>query len=347
MDRCTKLIDLMDKLQLEAVLVTDRKNVSYFSGFCGSAGYLFVTREARFLVTDFRYTQQAAAQAKDFEVRDSADFKLSDAIDTSVPTGFENKSVTYDEYCRFSEVFGDLKPLDNELVKLRSVKDKNEVSCIQAAAEIADKAFLHITDYMRPGITEAEVALELEMYMRKNGADGLSFDSIIASGANGAMPHAHPGSKRLENGEFVVMDYGCVVGGYCSDMTRTVAIGDVSRRHTDVYNDVLEVQQKCLEMAGKGVRCCDIHSYSSDVLNGKYPGCYGHGLGHGVGLYIHELPNLNSKSDYILTPGNIITVEPGVYINGFCGVRIEDLVLITDTGIQILSKSTKELIKIQ
>ena len=346
MDRCEKLMPLLKEKGLDGVLITDRKNVAYFSGFYGSSGYLLVTEHMRVLVTDFRYTYQASIQAKEFEIRDSADTKPGDIINTSLAIGFENKSLTYDEYCRYSEIFANLHPLDDELVKLRSVKDEYEISHISQAADIADKAFSHIIGYMKPGMTEVEIALELEFFMRKNGAQALSFDSIIASGANGAMPHATPGNKKICNGEFVVMDFGCMFEGYCSDMTRTVAVGEVSDRHIEVYNDVLSVQQKCLDMLSVGVKCRDVHMYSWDTLNGKYNGCYGHGLGHGVGLAVHELPNLNSRSEYELVEGNVVTVEPGVYINDFCGVRIEDLVLITDKGIQILSKSTKELIKI-
>lgn len=346
MDRCRKLMPLLKEKGLDGLLITDRKNVAYFSGFCGSAGYLIVTEHMRVLVTDFRYTYQAQQQATEFEIRDSADTKPGDIINTSLAIGFENKSLTYDEYCRYSKVFANLYPIDDELVKLRSVKDEYEISRISYAAGIADKAFSHIVDFMKPDMTEAEIALELEFYMRRNGAEGLSFDSIIASGTNGAMPHATPGGKKICNGELVVMDFGCIVDGYCSDMTRTVAVGDVSERHIQVYDDVLAVQQKCLEMLAPGVNCRDVHMYSWDVLNGKYNDCFGHGLGHGVGLEVHELPNLNRKSGFVLAPGNVVTVEPGVYINDFCGVRIEDLVLITDSGIQILSKSTKELIKI-
>lgn len=346
MDRCEKLIPLLREKGLDGLLITDRKNVAYFSGFSGSSGYLLITEHMRVLVTDFRYTHQASIQTKEFEIRDSAGTKPGDIINTSLAIGFENKSIGYDEYCRYSDVFANLRPLDDELVKLRSVKDDYEISRISQAAEIADKAFSHIITYMKPGMTEAEVALELEFYMRKNGAEKLSFDSIIASGANGAMPHATPGQKKICDGELVVMDFGCMVDGYCSDMTRTVAIGEVSDRHIEVYNDVLAVQEKCLGMLSPGVNCRDVHMYSWETLNGKYKDCYGHGLGHGVGLEVHELPNLNSRSGFSLVPGNVVTVEPGVYINDFCGVRIEDLVLITDSGIRILSKSTKELIKI-
>ncbi len=346
MDRCQKLMPLLKKKGLDGVLITDRNNVAYFSGFCASSGYLLITEHMRVLVTDFRYTHQANVQAKDFEIRDSADTKPGDIINTSLAIGFENKCVTYDQYCRYSSVFANLQPLDDELVKLRSVKDDYEISCISQGADIADRAFHHIIGYMKPGMTEEQIALELEFYMRKNGAQRLSFDSIIASGANGAMPHATPGDKKICNGEFVVMDFGCVVDGYCSDMTRTVAVGQVSDRHIEIYNDVLAVQEKCLKMLAPGVSCKDVHMYSHQTLNGKYKGCYGHGLGHGVGLEVHELPNLNCASPSTLCSGNVVTVEPGVYISDFCGVRIEDLVLITDSGMQILSKSTKELIKI-
>ena len=311
MDRCQKLMPLLKEKGLDGLLITDRKNVAYFSGFCGSSGYLLITEHMRVLVTDFRYTYQAQQQAKDFEVRDCADTKPGDIINTSLAIGFENKSLTYDEYCRYSGVFANLYPLDDELVKIRSVKDEYEISCITRAAKIADNAFGYIVDYIKPGMTETEIALELEFYMRRNGAEALSFDSIIASGVNGAMPHATPGNKKICNGEFVVMDFGCVVDGYCSDMTRTIAIGEVSQRHTEVYNDVLTVQQKCLDMLTVGARCKDVHIYAWETLNGKYKDCFGHGLGHGVGLEVHELPNLNSRSEYILAPGNVITVEPG------------------------------------
>jgi Xaa-Pro aminopeptidase len=199
---------------------------------------------------------------------------------------------------------------------------------------------------MKEGMTEYEVSFELEMYMRKQGASSVSFESIVASGENGAMPHARPGKRKLASGDLVVMDFGCVYNGYSSDMTRTVAVGDIDKQKLDVYNSVLSVQKECVKMSVPGAYCKDIHNYSFFKLDGLYKDCYGHGLGHGVGLEVHELPNLGPKSEYILTPGNVITVEPGVYIDGFCGVRIEDLVLITENGNEILSKSTKELIKI-
>lgn len=346
MDRSHNLYDIMLKKGMDAIIVTERKNVLYFSGFSGSNGYIVATKKHKILVTDSRYTVQARLQCPSFTIKDITDFNINSVVSSDAKTGFENKSISYTQYVNFANKLGNLVPLDNLLVEVRSIKDHTEIQKISQAAQIADMAFSHIIEYMHEGMTEAEVSFELEMFMRKNGASSVSFESIIASGENGAMPHARPCNRKLTRSDFVVMDFGCVFEGYCSDMTRTVAVGDIDARKLEVYNTVLSVQKKCVEMAIPGAKCSDIHNYSSNVLNGKYSGCYGHGLGHGVGTEVHELPNLNPKSEYVLIPGNIITVEPGVYIDGFCGVRIEDLVLITDNGNKILSNSTKELLKI-
>ena len=347
MDRAYKLLPLLSELELDAILVTDRKNVLYFSGFSGSNGYLLITKTQKILVTDFRYTVQSKMQSPEFHIAEIKDFKIEEVLKAESRVGFENKTISYSEYCLFSDKIKNMVAVDFALAEIRSIKDHKEIENISYAAQISDKAFSHMLDFIHVGMTEYEVAFELEMHLRSLGASALSFESIIASGENGAMPHARPGSRRLTNGDLVVMDFGCVYNGYCSDMTRTIAIGDISQQKLDVYNTVLKVQKECLAMAKPGAKCCDIHNHSFNELDSIYKGCYGHGLGHGVGLEIHELPNLNPRSDYILEKGNIITVEPGVYIDGLCGVRIEDLVLITDNGCEILSNSAKELIKIQ
>ncbi len=347
MDRAHKLLLLLSELGLDAILVTDRKNVLYFSGFSGSNGYLVVTKTQKILVTDSRYTTQSKIQAPEFQIEDMRDFKIENFLGDKEKVGFENKTILYCEYCSFGSKIKQLVPLDFALTQIRSIKDDEEIKNISYAAQIADKAFLHMTDFIRKGMTELEAAFELEMYMRSLGASSVSFESIIASGKNGAMPHAQPSHKKMQNGDLVVMDFGCVYNGYCSDMTRTIAIGDVSQQQLDVYNTVLKVQKECINMAKPGAKCSDIHNHSFKSLDSVYKNCYGHGLGHGVGLEIHELPNLNPKSDYVLQKGNVITIEPGVYIEDLCGVRIEDLVVITDDGCKILSNSTKELIKIK
>lgn len=347
MNRCEKLYKEMEAAGLDALIITDRANVCYFSGFSGSAGYLVITGAKKMLITDFRYMEQAQLQAKGFDIINITDFDISDYITDAMKTGFENASIMYSDYIRFAGKVKNLVSVDTMLTDIRALKDEYEISCIEKAAHIADMAFDHIVSYIREGMTERQVALELEMFMKQNGADGLSFDTIVAAGERGSLPHAEPGEGRICRGDLVVMDYGCKVGGYCSDMTRTVAMGDIDSKKLEVYNAVKKVQQECLEMVHPGAVCKEIHDYSSEVLNGLYRDCYGHGLGHGVGLEIHERPNLNTRNTGILVPGNIITVEPGVYISGLCGVRIEDLVLVTDDGYRILSKSTKELVKIQ
>lgn len=345
-NRCLKLLSAMEDLSIDAFLITDTVNLRYFTGFTGSAGYALFGKNHSLLVTDFRYTEQAREQAKDFCVYDVSNFDLSSFVDDKMQVGFENNSISYLDYSHFSKNIKNLVNGDNVLEDIRSIKDAQEISLIQKAAHITDMAFEHILSYIKCGITEADIATELEFFMRRNGADALSFEPIVATGKRGAMPHARPGDTVIQNGDLIVLDYGCMCGGYCSDMTRTVAVGDISDFHLEVYETVKKVQAECLSMVKPGAKCSDIHNYSYKVLNDKYKGCYGHGLGHGVGLKIHESPSLNSRCDKILSPGNIVTVEPGVYITGECGVRIEDLVLITEGGCSILSKSTKELVKI-
>ncbi len=346
MDRSHKLLPLFNQLTLDAILVTDRKNVLYFSGFSGSNGYLVVTKTQKILVTDFRYISQAKMQCPQFEVQQMPDFKIQNVLGSNLRVGFENKTILYTQYCSFLSEIKQLVPVDFALTQIRSIKDDDEIKNISYAAQIADKAFLHMTQFIHEGMTELEAAFELEMYMRSHGASSVSFESIVASGKNAAMPHANPTHNKFKNGDLVVLDFGCVYNGYCSDMTRTVAIGDVSQQKLDVYNTVLSVQKECLSMAVEGAKCSDIHNHSFNRLDSIYKGCYGHGLGHGVGLEVHELPNVSRNSDYVLKKGNVITIEPGVYIENVCGVRIEDLVVITDSECQILSNSTKELIKI-
>lgn len=344
--RCDKLLKKMSEKGIDTMLITDMTNVRYFSGFTGSDGYVFVSSDTMLVVTDSRYTEQAALQAEGFTVKDIVDFDIASVVSDNAKVGFENGTISYAAYGRFAEKIKNLVPTGTLLTDIRSVKEAEETECIARAASIADAVFEHIIEYMHPGMSERQAAFELEMFMRTHGADGLSFDTIVAAGEHGSMPHAEPSDRLIENGDLVVMDYGCTYKGYCSDMTRTVAVGDVSDDKLAVYDLVKKVQSECLDMIKPGAVCSDIHKYSWEKLNSAYPGCYGHGLGHGVGLEIHERPTLSTRCDVCLEPGHIVTVEPGLYIAGKCGVRIEDLVLVTKEGYRILSKSTKELVKI-
>ncbi len=344
MTRTEKLKILMNKKGYNALLVTDRKNVYYYSSFFATAGYLLITAEKNILVTDFRYLEQAVCQAKEYTVCDVKDFDITKFVSDNDVVGFENESIVYSEYEFFSKKIKNLKPVDKLFMVQRGIKEQSEAENIKKAVEISDMAFEHILKYIKPGVAEKDVALEIEFFMRKQGAEGLSFDTIVATGGRGSMPHAAPTDTKIKNGDFVVMDFGCLYNGYCSDMTRTVAVGDADKKSIDVYNTVLNAQTAALNAIRAGVCASDVHKISEDIINEKYPGTFGHSLGHGVGLDIHEYPNLSPKNPLPLSAGNIVTVEPGIYIPSFIGVRIEDMGMVTDNGFDDFTKSPKELI---
>lgn len=344
MERIKRFRMALAEKKLDSALVTGRENVRYLSGFTGTAGYLLITEQAQYLVTDFRYLEQAAQQAQGFTIKNAPEFDLKAAAKGCHNTGFEDLSLSYALYARYREHLKKMSPMGRMLTYLRSIKDENEIHCIRRAAEIADQAFSHIVTFMKAGMSELEVALELEFYMRKSGASGLSFDTIVASGARGSLPHGAPTEKLLEPGELVVMDFGCVVDGYCSDMTRTVGIGDVPADQRLVYDTVLRAQLRVLECICAGENCARLHRIAADIIDEAYPGSFGHALGHGVGLEIHEEPTLSPKSDYPLPSGSVVTVEPGAYLPGVCGVRIEDLLVVRADGVENLTHSPKELL---
>ena len=315
----------------------------YYSGFYNGEGYVVISRGSCYVVTDFRYTEYAEEVCKGFEICDISKHKPSDFVSDG-KVGFEDKSISYSEYVRFSECINDFVPLGNIALLPREVKDLNEIANIKKAVEIADGAFSHICRYIRRGITEKEVAAEIDCFMKKNGAEGSSFSTIVAAGERGSLPHAHPSDRKLESGDLVVMDYGCIVGGYCSDMTRTVAVGDISDECEKVYNKVLYAQKEALSRLKAGVSGKYVDAVAREILDSTYPGAFGHSLGHSVGLDIHENPNLSPRNENAVCEGNVITVEPGVYLPGKCGVRIEDLTIVTENGCEILTKSPKNLI---
>ena len=219
---------------------------------------------------------------------------------------------------------------------------------MRQAAAIADKGFLHVLDIVKPGMTEKELALELEFFMRKQGASGLSFTTIVASGIRSSMPHGVASDKVIEKNDMLTLDFGCMYNGYCSDMTRTFVVGTADERQKELYNIVLETQLKVLEAIKPGAHCKEIDALSREIIGGYgYGEFYGHGLGHGVGLEIHELPVLNGTSEFVLEENMVVTDEPGIYLPDFGGVRIEDTVLVTKDGYDLISRSTKEFIEIK
>lgn len=351
-----KAYDVMNEKGADALLVSDGANMRYLSGFRGATGYLYISNARRVLATDSRYTTMAKAEAPDFEVielRTGETYaqllnRLMEA-DNAEKVAFEDAYLLYADYQKLQEgCAGRLTvPLGESLDLLRCVKADWEIERLAKAEEIGDQAFAHILGVLKPGMTELSVAAELEYFMKTHGAENLSFETIVASGANSSMPHAMPSGKKLEKGDFVTMDFGCVYEGYCSDMTRTVVIGKADEKQKEIYRIVLEAQLAGLEACKSGVRGCDADKAARDVIaKAGYGDYFGHGLGHSVGLYIHEEPRLSPRCETALLPNMLQTVEPGIYLPGFGGVRIEDMVVVTKDGCRNLTHSPKELIEL-
>lgn len=336
----------------EAILIVKPENRYYLSGFTGSFGYvLFLKNEKRF-ITDFRYDSQARNQCLNFEIcMVNKEYTIFEYLkDQNLDTLYIEKSgVTVDFLEKLQSVssISKFKNIDENIGMKRIVKTDSEVSLIKKAQSFADKAFDHILGFIEPGISEKEIAAELEYIMAKNGASGKSFNTIVASGLRSSMPHGVASDKLVESGDFITMDFGCVYNGYCSDMTRTVVLGKASEEQRKIYNIVLEAQMKAFDKIRPGVRCSEIDDIARSIIDVYgYKENFGHGLGHGVGVEIHEAPTLSKVSDDVLKSGMIITNEPGIYIKDFGGVRIEDLIHVTDNGYEILSKSPKDLIEL-
>lgn len=351
-NRLKRLREKLKDKDVDAVLVTKRENYIYFSGFTGSFAYLVITQNDACLITDFRYTEQASQQAPLYEIiqyNQSLLAAISDVIQAKgiEKLGFEDDYIAYKKYNELHNQIGvkHLIPFQNVLEGLRMKKDKDELERIKKAVEIADDAFCHILKFLKPGIKEYEVSSELEYYMKKNGAKGASFDTIVASGQRSSLPHGVASGKTIEYGDAVTLDYGAIYEDYCSDMTRTVFIGSISKELKNIYNIVLEAQKSALEGAKRGCLGREVDMIARDIIkrNG-YGDNFGHGLGHGVGIEIHEEPRLSQKGDIKLDNGMVVTVEPGIYVNNLGGVRIEDMIVINDDKPIILTASTKEII---
>lgn len=338
-------------VQLAALLISKPTNIRYLSGFTGSNGVLLLTKKANYLVTDFRYLDQAAEEAPHFttirqgESLAAAIYELAQEHRLQ-RIGVEKEVVTLAFYEELKRHLSDLElvAIADPCAQIRRVKTPAEIDKLRKAIEIADRAFLHMRDFLQPGQTEQEVALELEFFMRRLGAEKTSFTTIVASGWRSALPHGTASGKTLAPGELVVMDYGAVYGGYCSDLTRTLILGQPDTRQQEVYQLVLQAQEKALNNIGPGMTAREADALARRVIaEGGHEKDFGHGLGHGVGLDIHEGPRLSPRDETVLEPGMVVTVEPGVYISGWGGVRIEDIVLITSGGCEVLTRSPKRL----
>ncbi len=340
--------DILKQKNLEAIIVTSPENLYYFSGFTGGEGLLVFTPEKKYIIVDGRYTIQAKEQTKDFEVIQYSVLPYKIIADMGFDKiGFEDKTISYNSFKMMSNAMPavTLMGVSDELNEYRKVKSDEECKTIRRAEQIGDMAFEYILPFIKPGITEREIALELEYFMKKQGASALSFDTIVAVGERSALPHANLTDKRVEEGKVVLMDYGCVYNGYCSDMTRTVAVGYADDKTKNIYDTVLKAQLSAIDAIKAAVPNKDVDKVARDIIaDAGYGETFTHSLGHGVGLEVHEQPNLSPRSEDALKTGNIVTVEPGIYIEGFCGVRIEDLVLVTEDGCENFTHSSKDFI---
>lgn len=338
-----------------AALIMSEENICYFTSFHSSNGYLIVTGEKAYFFTDSRYIEAAQNKITSCDevlLLKSMKEELVPFINSLNKNELyvEAERITLSRYTELKTLFSGVTvngngELDKKISEIRTVKNREQVNTIIKAQRIAEKAFDYILTFIKEGVTEKEIALALEYFMLKNGADALSFDTIAVSGKNSSMPHGVPGDKKIEKGDFITMDYGAVCDFYHSDMTRTVAVGEVSSKQIEVYETVLKAQEEAFRVMKAGVATKEVDKAARDVIVNKgYGDFFGHGLGHGVGVEIHELPSLNPSSSAILEVGNIVTNEPGIYLPGEFGVRIEDMALITEDGYENLTVCEKKLI---
>ena len=352
--RLTKLRNKMAELKVDAVLVLDELNQHYLSEFAFTDGLLFVTKTKAYLITDFRYYEMALNKAnKSFEVLtpdNRREFLNKVISDEEIKTvGFEGGSVSYDTYRAYCDAYPcEFVNIGDAIEVIRQIKSADEIEKMQKAQDITDAALSGLLKIITPNMTELEVAVELEYAMRKGGADSFAFETIAVSGDASALPHGTPRNVKLKRG-FLTMDFGAKYEGYCADMTRTIVIGKADEDIKKLYNTVLRAQTEALNYLREGADCGEADKIARDIIDSvpEYKGAFGHSLGHSVGLFIHESPRLYSRGfGRKLNQGEILTVEPGIYLFGKYGCRIEDMVAITKDGIHNFTHSPKELIEI-
>lgn len=342
----------MNKIGLSAIWITSPENRYYFSNFRGSSGSLFITKDTAYLLTDFRYIDQAEQEAPLYTVVDHqreeiAEVKRLVENHDCTELGVELTHISAQQYLEAKEQTSHLsfEGVDPILNDVRMFKDEEEIQSLQKAISICDQAFEHITTFITPGITEKDIGLELETFMRKAGAEAIKTNHVIASGERSSLPHGQATDRVVQKGDFIKMDIGARVNGYYSDFTRTVVLGEPTEKQQEIYSIVREAQEKSLEAIGPGKSCSEMDKIGRAIIESYgYGDHFGHSLGHSIGLALHEKPVMRSTDETILQPGMVITVEPGIYIQGFGGVRIEDLVVITDDGHLNLTQATKDLI---
>lgn len=350
-NRLASLRQRMEEKELEAVLISQAENRRYLSSFTGSTGFLVVSSTRAVLATDFRYVEQAKGQAADFEIVQIKgelfewlpDLASSQGIKK---VGVEAGDLSFAIYRRLVEGVPEtplqIVPTEGLVESLRVVKDEEELTYLAKAAALADAAFEYAVSLIRPGMKEKEISWEIEKFLRERDSEGLPFDIIVASGSNSALPHAHPTERLIGPGEPIIIDLGARIEGYCSDLTRTLCLGTTDDMFRQIYDLTLGAQLTAIATIQAGMSGEQADCLSRTVIEqGGQGNAFGHGLGHGVGLAVHEDPRLGTNSSYHLRKGMVFTIEPGIYISGWGGVRIEDTVVMEGKGVKVLTRASK------
>ena len=352
--RCERLIELLKAAELEACWIVGPENIRYLSGYTGEGSLLLADGE-RYILTDSRFTEQAERECDGFAVLRTSltdrpvELVLAKLTQLGIRAiGFEPDAMTYSDYqeTKAKLLSIELRAMERPVEKLRRVKDEGEIERIHRAADIACRAFEQMLSIIKPGMTERDIQQQLEYSMLRLGSEIVAFPTIACAGPNGSLPHATPSDRPIMKGELLTLDFGAQVEGYKCDMTRTLGIGKISDAQRDIYETVYQAQNAAYELIKPGVSGVEVDRAARDLIDAKYPGAFGHSLGHGVGLNIHETPNFSMRSTDTLEAGHVMTVEPGIYIPGFGGCRIEDMAIITPNGYSNPITATRELISL-
>ncbi|MCX8023221.1 MAG: aminopeptidase P family protein [Syntrophorhabdaceae bacterium] len=351
--RLKKVVDIIEKYDLDGCIIRGMDNIFYITGFRGSEGTLVVTKGDVFLLTDFRYITHAREVTRNIKIVEvsAKNDGLSEIFTQYGLTkiGFDSAHTPYQLYKKWKENLKDTQfiPMEGEIEEIRKIKEPSEIDAIRRSINIATEAFNRVFETIKPGKTEKEIACELDYTMRRIGADGPSFDVIVASGPRSALPHAVPSPKRIEEGETLIIDFGARVDGYCSDETCTLAIGEVGEKLKEIFYIANGARELAIERARAGMPIKELDTIVRDFIDrAGYGDFFRHGVGHGVGISVHESPSINSLSDGLLEENMVITIEPGIYLPNLGGVRVEDMVLITETGAKVLTYLRKELVNV-
>ncbi|MCC0783085.1 aminopeptidase P family protein [Clostridioides sp. ES-S-0108-01] len=351
MDKLEKVREYLREYDIEGFLINSPTNKFYVGNLFSSSGYVFITKEAQYIIVDFRYFEEIKRKSSLFDVvlmdKNRTHFDIINDIcreQNIRKIGFEGNEVSFDSYKSMSnKLIATLKSVD--LSTLRETKNEDEIKYIKKACEIVDATFYHIIDFIKVGMTEKQVENEIVRVIKDLGGQKESFDTIVASGIRGALPHGKASEKVIEYGDFVTFDFGAKYNNYCSDITRTICMGTINKELEEIYNIVREANEECIKVLRPGMTTGEIDKVARDIIGSYgYADNFGHNLGHGVGIMVHEYPALAPESNEILKEGMIVTIEPGIYIPSLGGVRIEDDVLITQGGCMRLTTSTKDLI---